>query len=265
MGWIFVAMVAIFVQISAAEVTFDDYEAFSKRHQKGFTYLLSFPRSGNTWTRYVLEFLTGRPSGEIPQLMSAELRGEYHHMNSPLGLRFHFPLDFDKEPLVKEHSLSDPRMLQRKDIKLLLVLRNYRECIISHGRGMEGLKGYLRPWGKLYIENLQLFDSWDEKLRLLVYYEDLRKNPEREFRRMAIFLGDDVGDRMSEFMANYSEHKKACLALYEKDAKPSVTKGDSDTYYSEQLQKIQIDQINRYIEKLDPYIFQKYLLRYKVI
>ena len=102
-------------------------------------------------------------------------------------------------------------------------------------------------------------------LRLLVYYEDLRKNPEREFRRMAIFLGDDVGDRMSEFMANYSEHKKACLALYEKDAKPSVTKGDSDTYYSEQLQKIQIDQINRYIEKLDPYIFQKYLLRYKVI
>jgi hypothetical protein len=246
-------------------VSFNEYEAFSKRHEKGFTYLLSFPRSGNTWTRYALEFLTGRPSGEIGELLSAELRGEYHNMNSPHGLKFHFPLDFGKGPLVKVHHLKEPWMVQRKDLKLLLVVRNYRECMISHGRGMAGVKGYIRPWGGQYIDNLRLFDGWDEKLRLLVYYEDLRNHPEQELGRIITFLEDDIGGRMGEFMANYKAHKRACLDLYEKDAKISPSKGDSDTYYSDQLQQIQIDQINRFIEGVDPFIFQKYLLRYKVI
>ena len=41
------------------------------------TYILSYPRSGNTWMRYCLEWLTKRPSFNRFNLK--------HHVNLPLG------------------------------------------------------------------------------------------------------------------------------------------------------------------------------------
>lgn len=46
-------------------------------------WLLSYPRSGNTWTRYCIEYLTKRPTGEYQYLFSLDQRTKYINNNDP--------------------------------------------------------------------------------------------------------------------------------------------------------------------------------------
>ena len=62
----------------------------SKPHQ----FLMSFPRSGNTWMRYMIEYLTRRPTAH---------KANPNTMNMPIGTLENFKLDFTKSPVWKIH------------------------------------------------------------------------------------------------------------------------------------------------------------------
>ncbi len=91
-------------------------------------FLLSNPRSGNTWLRYCLEFLTQRPT--------FSRSGLYYAMQRPLAWSAGFELDMRKAPIEKVHAQHEimPRnsklpLLLCKPINLFLlcaILRNNR-------------------------------------------------------------------------------------------------------------------------------------------
>jgi hypothetical protein len=60
------------------------------------TWLLSYPRSGNTWIRYCLEFFTERPT------LASSFVDE---KNEPLDWLAGLNIDFNKPPIEKTYSL----------------------------------------------------------------------------------------------------------------------------------------------------------------
>ena len=118
--------------------------------------LLTFPRSGTNLTLGVLQLLTHKP---------VESYNPGFEVN-----RLNLDLDQSKVPLWRAHSYSHIKHLDPNSNKLLMILRNYKECIVTHEKKM-GKEGFaaqelrssvLKNSGGFrgYIDNLRFFDQW---------------------------------------------------------------------------------------------------------
>src|SRR6185369_2148147 len=118
--------------------------------------LISYPRSGNSLVRYILEALTRRTTGDDAVYRSRgdktllPIAEKAHHYNG------YMECNYDK---------------------MLFLLRNYKEVIPRHAvyknihhAFTEELSTENRAGG--YIHLLRAYDAW-KKQKLLVYYEDL--------------------------------------------------------------------------------------------
>lgn len=83
------------------------------------TFLLSYPCSGNTWTRYCLEYLTQRPS------FNAWI---VDRRNKPIGWQANFEVDLNKAPILKAHRIETETFDKDTD-QLILIVRNPKEAI----------------------------------------------------------------------------------------------------------------------------------------
>ena len=98
------------------------------KHKPPRIYLLSFPKSGNTWMRYCIEALTRRPT--------AEYNLEAKPISLPLGYTCGHSLDLSMTPVWKIHNKNDLNFAgynhnPQSDILIFLV-RNPKEAIIRH-------------------------------------------------------------------------------------------------------------------------------------
>ena len=85
------------------------------------TTLLSYPRSGNTWLRYCIEFLSKKPTA-IPG--SKNLGG-----NSICEVIPNMGVDIKAHPICgKSHNTLD---LNKKH-KVIVLVRDYKEAIVRH-------------------------------------------------------------------------------------------------------------------------------------
>lgn len=160
------------------------------------TWLLSFPGSGNTWTRHILQQLTGYPTGSIYKDGNLRNNG--------------FPFENKTEGVIaiKAHSLFG--ILQKKNMKIdqtkdrvLLVIRNpYYSYMAEYKRGRLQLKHK----GNTFIDtSTDLWHAYIEKVvpkwsmvirsflklkcdKLIVFYEDLQSELLRQLVRMANFI-----------------------------------------------------------------------------
>ncbi|XP_005095669.2 uncharacterized protein LOC101856414 [Aplysia californica] len=155
------------------------------------TGLISFPGSGNTWTRHLIQQLTGLQTGSIyndKQLLNEGFPGEGQE---------------DGVVVVKSH-LDDPTARGFKNFeKILLIVRNPYDALVSeYKRGRLGMshtgdafikqtsldwqtyvehKG--RSWGRMIFRVLQ-----HPVPVLVVYYEDMKNNLLPELIKIADFL-----------------------------------------------------------------------------
>lgn len=154
-------------------------------------YLVSYPRSGNTWARFMLANLI-RPVG---------VEVTFHNI-----MRFVPAVHQDREIL---ESVPRPRFikshapLERRYPRVIYLLRDGRDVYVSYYHyqrerlpGDTTLADYLQMdhWPGSWGEHVS---SWldgglSEDRFLLVRYEDLYDNPDRELQRMATFSGLDV-------------------------------------------------------------------------
>ncbi|XP_068216403.1 sialate:O-sulfotransferase 1-like [Palaemon carinicauda] len=158
-------------------------------------WLLSYPRSGNTWSRYLIESSTGIYTGTIYKSQSIKRLGRIGTADRIEGIN---------TIVVKTHSEKD---LQGSHSKTIIIMRNPARSIISYwnyksNRGStlywtksvpnssytsEGFHQFVREqlkvWRATYIYPLKYM-----KHLHVVFYEMIRENPLREIRGILQFL-----------------------------------------------------------------------------
>lgn len=203
--------------------------------------LLSYPRSGNTWVRYFIEYISKRPTVGYEE--------SFGKFDSPL---------LSKNPIepiaIKRHSIV------RIDYTgFILILRNPKECILRHcDYDSDKVWAHMHESFTVdkynvhsgYLHNIRQYDKYKGP-KHLIYYEDIIGDCEG-FYPLAEFLGYDAGD----FFENLEHHRNECIKIYDK-YDTSTTKGKSAIYHSEKMDCSFIDDIIQHHE-----LGKKYLTRY---
>lgn len=127
--------------------------------------LISYPRSGNTLLRFLIEYITERIvvdyNEDIPDSAIKYLSGNNLDIipkNPPILRKFH---------LVHEN-LNEKEKIG--DSKVNLIIRDYYECIVSHSQ--RGCLDSLELQIKKYCDLIRYYDS-SKNQGCVIYYEDL--------------------------------------------------------------------------------------------
>ncbi len=210
--------------------------------------LISYPRSGTNWIRYIIECLSGKPT--------------------PGQERVHSGTDYIIDRAHKAYPV-----IHRHD-KVILILRDYRECLLRSNieswlefgdveRFLEERGTFTPPhW---YIDNLKEYDLFQGN-KLLVYYEDLLAHPDVEIPRISNFLNFNARE-VEAFLANLDEHKQSSISLYTSGGHASETKGDTKkaSYHADMhVSPEQKEAFDSYYIQKYPSLFEKYLSRYRI-
>jgi hypothetical protein len=171
-------------------------------------YLLSFPRSGNHWARYLIEWLMGYPtSPEMAHLGSMQLLGHY---DSPIYSRCEMA-DLSGKPYIayKRHCIYD---YDDRTIPLLFILRPYEEAVTRHlyisgvvdlSISNPDVTKQLDFWADLLLE----YHNWPAK-KELIYYTNLVDNPVISIGVILKFFGREIDERVNDFMKHLDYHRK---------------------------------------------------------
>lgn len=238
---------------------FDKAEVLNKliHYQGPRTYLLSYPRSGNTWIRYCLEFLTRRATITY-QVGINDL------MNQPLAWRAGFELDLDSPPIEKVHNKLEMERggeLDPDQEHLILIVRNPKEAITRHEKHTPNLEIFQGvssdQWYKApqYFENIRLYGQWNPSKRILIFYEDLLVNPRQTLENLLTFLQVPF-TYIDEFFSKYDYHKNKALTLY---ASATESKGADLYYHSKKMSQEERLYIDGLMEELFPDVWHGYL------
>ena len=158
------------------------------------TFITSYPRSGNTWTRFLIANLL-HPDRRVTFANIESLIPDATVLSSRSIKRIPRPR------LIKSHEYFDPRyprviylVRDPRDVALSLyhARRKYRSIDDSYPLERFVSERFLP--GDLDLPWSEHVGSWLATRRnhpafLLVRYEDLLEDPARELRRMAVFLG----------------------------------------------------------------------------
>ena len=208
--------------------------------------LVSYPRSGTNWIRYIIEWISGAPT--------------------PGQKRLHTGSDFIIDRAHRAYLSMD------KYKKVVFLIRDYRECLIRHNTKLwletQQVSAFLtdesvRMPASYYVKNIQAFDKF-RGAKLLIYYEDLISSPEVTIRALSQFLELDT-DRTETFISTIETRSTESADVYTAKRHKSNTRGnfkDFDFHARKHLtveQKVEFDEFYR---ENYPTIFQKYLMRY---
>ncbi|XP_059095768.1 WSCD family member CG9164-like [Tigriopus californicus] len=164
--------------------------------------LASFPGSGNTWFRYLLQQASGIMTGSVFKNLNL-LRNGFPGENIANG----------SVSVIKLHKTTIQRM-EAFD-KLILLVRDPLPAILAEfNRQAGGQVGYAPPWafkenngerwGRFVYKrgvsweemNLAWFSHFSPQNRLIVFYVDLKTQTEIQLRRVLTFLNIPVRDAM---------------------------------------------------------------------
>lgn len=233
---------------------------------EGAEFLLTYPRSGTNWVMTLLQILIKKP---------------VRNANNPTkstGLvlnRLNLPIDENKSILYRTHRVTTYlRKINPTKNKLLLVLRNYKECIVRQEKCtpesffsiiIENKNPLIH-----YLDNLIFFDQWkDKNTKLLIYYEDLIHKPYETIEKLLVFF-EERSVNVEDFFANYDHWKNQCLFSYIEQTSEDLNKnghtssnGDKEVFHSKDFSPEIIQAADRHISKNYPELWKKYLKKYK--
>jgi hypothetical protein len=171
----------------------------TSRSQIDKTYLLSYPRSGNTWVRYIVEYISGRKT----------LGSQTNPEDLPLYIN-----NVENNPLKHVEELLPP-ILYKSHGELINFSQKNGLVLITRSPSI----AIRRQKGKLsvlelirYMLILSIYHQWEGR-RHLVKYEDLISQPDIVIPELARFLEID-SSRIGELIRDYHYHKEMSLHLY---------------------------------------------------
>tara|TARA_A100001515_G_scaffold82736_1_gene65643 strand:+ start:2193 stop:2978 length:786 start_codon:yes stop_codon:yes gene_type:complete len=220
------------------------------------TYLVSFPRSGANWLRYCVEVITKQATFGV----KPAARG--HNALTPLDNSVEFAVKkILNEELIDGTEINQKPILQHSHLwltgysstRIVLLVRNPKEAILRdiratmiHDKYVKGfiqanpLTVLLTPDGIRDYTNIinRYVDHPGPKH--LVYYEDLKNDPEKTLIECTSFLmNTDTTEIVKKFMEDYSYHNERSVKIYNNGAGPggkSYTGGSAkNTMHSDEL------------------------------
>ena len=127
-----------------------------------------------------------------------------------------------------------------RKVFIIIVFFTFSFC-----NGVSGIK----HWGEQVVDYLHVLSSdlsktyvsvgnveWPEDNRVLIYYEDLIRNPKETLEKILLFLREDL-DCLDLFIKNYDKHSKNTIQFYINTIGPSVTKDNTINYHANKLKK----------------------------
>jgi len=218
--------------------------------------LLSFPRSGNGWVRYILEYLTKRPSsmGTLADCQEGSVKTDTMNLSSVDTLR--------KCIAIKRHRADNSFDNWTKDnTNLIFLLRDWREACLRHlTQEQRENADEVNKCVEGYNHCLRFYDEFAGN-KTLVYYEDLILNPKAQVDKIVDFLQIERGAVYDEFWKNFAQHRANSVVAY---APGSVTQGAPNKlkFHSKRASSALIKSIDDGIKK-ESVLYDKYLKRYE--
>lgn len=159
------------------------------------TFLVSYPRSGNTWTRFLIANLL-YPNRQVSFATIDELIPDACSQ-SKAGLK-----RIPRPRLIKTHEYFDPRYR-----KVIYIVRDPRDVVLSQYKWFLKCRAFqdgypMEQFVPRFIQgDMSIYGSWGENVGswvaaryaskgfLMLRYEDLVEDTTRELRRVVSFLG----------------------------------------------------------------------------
>lgn len=216
------------------------------------TSLSSYPGSGNTWVRFLIEEYTGYYTGSIysdKNLFKGGFKGEQEDWKTGQMI------------VIKAHSFRDERELR----DAVLLIRNPFDAILAefnrlkggakggdHHTGVATLDDFLSDdwvdmdigkrafrWYKLYNGNLLT------RRTLPIFYEDLKQYPIPEMEKIGAFLNITDTNSAEKFDCLFGDHSKKFKRSSDREYDPYNFMG-----------KEKFDAVNMYVRKLNETLLQ---------
>ena len=199
----------------------------------GEHYLLSFPRSGNHWCRFILEFFSGMPTKGLSSKDRPIYRNLFKSALSPLGHvwgggGYYIYKTHNYPGSQKAKDMAE--LMERKSELVILLIRDYHECVRAFyeakvadkkARGVKELSEIIR-W---YLDVLLLYERVGAR-KMYVYYEDLVLNPRETIASILAACGIDNPSLFEYFMRNYKRMQFLSRTAKNRYWFPSVSKDD---------------------------------------
>ena len=185
---------------------------------------MSFPRSGNHWVRFILEFFTGMPTKGASKILVDFSRSGNHRVKFIRGF---FPMGKDVEiyrnlfkslisPLwhvenkgfyfcYKYHGKVNPQWWWTQNWNsVFLLIRDFRECLLSR-RGNSKDNNSRVEWKiRWYLDNLLQYQQTTVP-KLHLHYESLIADPRASISSILAFYGIDNPPLFEYFMRRYEK------------------------------------------------------------
>jgi hypothetical protein len=175
--------------------------------------LLSFPRSGNSWIRYFLEFISKKPTsiGTVKDCQKGAKKSD------PLSIKLGLGVDIDDKCIaIKRHRADHDWDNWTKDTcQLIFLLRDYKEVIIRHLESPSRKKDIaeINKCIGEYIHCLKFYDEFDGR-KCFLTYEDMLIHPRIEITKIIEFLGLPKEQYYNEFFDNFEAHRAKSVKTY---------------------------------------------------
>jgi len=205
-------------------------------------YLVTYPRSGANWVRYIIEVISGRPTMGVSPL----------HIKGPLDkpveqvIRENFnetlDVNLDTDPILQHSHKWEVNDSSNRVVK---ILRNYKEVLVREYFVYKG-KSYLKRMLhqnhiKLiqdpesmprYTNTLQRFHD-HEGPKCLVYYEDLKLQPKETIEKLMKFLLESKYQQkvVDKFIKKLKIHENISLMVYSTTTSRSFTQGKKENLF----------------------------------
>lgn len=199
-------------------------------------YLLSYPRSGNHWVRYILEWHSKRTTIDGLKSLSSFVKIP--------GVRQSLP------PIaIKKHWIESQ---DDRSLPLIFLLRNYKEAVTRHCQHNSAT--YMANL-ETYRQDVYTFLDWASP-KICIYYTDLITSPKTTIKTLLDFVELPLD---KDFIKNIDEHAQKCISAYNSSEK-SYTGGKEVIFHSKVLSKSQIKMFDEFMSdpRLEPVLGRYY-------
>lgn len=221
-------------------------------------WIISYPRSGSTWLRYCLEYLSKKPS-------VGYRHGTVKTIDDPIGFFVKIGVCLEEPPIVtKRHQMVSAT----KDDNVLLVLRDPSEVLIRHFKTVPegkkqkfGIRSTFQKQVNWYDDILTAFHNSDSN-KMVVYYEDLISNQHVKSALNDVLTHYEITSvvDLDDFCRDIVTHRKTALQVYGYQF-TSLSKGKVSNY-AKGANSVLLEMIDNYLQSKRNSELEPYLKRY---